>query len=182
MSEHDESERLNHDGTNAENLQIGDVVLDLAQGRPMQIVDRYDGNAADWSEEKDYDLVGNYGNGRLGATEHDAVFSCVYCSSIKSEPSKTYDFPESRLARVEVDHAEEDLERIQYEIRQRFLVDLLVAGYGHEDLPGEAHEAIVEVASVVAEPRLASEAEELAAIEIEASRQSTLSDGGESDE
>lgn len=101
-------------------IQVGDVVLDLAQGRAMHVLERYDGDAAEWSDENDYDLTGNYGNSRLGATESDAVFECVYCNSLKSEPSKTYAFPESRLARVETEAADDGRP-----VADRILVNLL---------------------------------------------------------
>lgn len=100
-------------------IQIGDVVLDLAQGRPMQVVDRAADSVAIWERANDYDLTGNYGNSRLGATAEDAVFTCVYTGSIKSEPSKTYDFPESRLARIETEAAHGEI------VQETFAIELL---------------------------------------------------------
>jgi len=87
-------------------LQVGDVALDLAQGRPVHVVERYDGDAADWSDANNYELTDNYGNSRLGASEDDAVFEVVYCSSAKSEPTKTYAMPEARLLRIETEAAD----------------------------------------------------------------------------
>ncbi|OIB59379.1 hypothetical protein [Natrialba sp. SSL1] len=93
-------------------IKPGDIVLDLAQGRPMHVLERYEnddgefGDAQEWSDENDYELTENYANDRLGASKSDAVFECVYCSNIKSEPNKTYAFPESRLGRVETEAAD----------------------------------------------------------------------------
>lgn len=87
-------------------IQVGDVALDLAQGRPVHIVEDLRQTAAEWSEANNYELTENYGNDRLGATEDDAVFEVVYCSNAKSEPSKTYAMPESRLLRVETEAAD----------------------------------------------------------------------------
>lgn len=107
-----------------EAIQVGDVVLDLAQGRPMQVVEDHEMTADEWSEENGYDLVGNYGNSRLGAEDSDRVYECVYVGSIKNEPSNTYAFPESRLARIEVEEADGG-ERIYH----RIAVEVLEAAF-----------------------------------------------------
>jgi hypothetical protein len=101
-------------------IQVGDVVLDLAQGCAMHVLEEYDGTAAEWSAANGYELTENYGNDRLGASDGDAVFECVYCNAINSEPSKTYAFPESRLARVETEAADDGRP-----VAQRVMVELL---------------------------------------------------------
>jgi hypothetical protein len=106
--------------------RVGDVVLDLAQGRPMLVTDQAADTVAAWHETHDYDLLGNYGNDRLGATERDTVWTCVYVGSIRSEPSKTYDFPSSRLARIEHEAAT-DGERVQDVIAEHVLTGLMDA-------------------------------------------------------
>jgi len=88
-------------------IGVGDVCLDLAQGRPVHVVEATDLTAAGWSELNNYELCENYGNSRLGASADDAVFEVVYCSSLKSEPSKTYAMPASRLGRVETEAGDE---------------------------------------------------------------------------
>lgn len=108
-----------------ENIQLGDVCLDLVQGRPVQVIGVHDGDAADWSDRNNYDLCENYGNSRLGAAPSDAVFDCVYCSSAKSEPSKDYAFPESRLLRIE--HESAAGERLQTRLIRQALADLFAA-------------------------------------------------------
>lgn len=109
----------------SDDIQLGDVVLDLAQGRPMLVTDTYDYDAAEWSERNNYDLCGNYGNARLGASPTDAIFECVYVGSIRSEPSKSYDFPEARLARIEHESAVD--ERVQTRLTRQILADLFEA-------------------------------------------------------
>lgn len=89
-----------------EPIHVGDVALDLAQGRPVHVVEDCGQTAAEWSEQNNYELTENYGNGRLGATDDDAVYEVVYCSNAKSEPSKTYAMPESRLLRIETEAAD----------------------------------------------------------------------------
>lgn len=108
-----------------DDIQLGDVCLDLAQGRPVLVVGTHDGDAAEWSDKNDYDLCENYANSRLGAAPSDAVFDCVYCSSCKSEPSKDYAFPESRLLRIEHESATE--ERLQTRLARQALADLFAA-------------------------------------------------------
>jgi hypothetical protein len=88
-------------------IQIGDVCLDLTQGRPVHVIEDTGLTAAEWSEQESYKLTENYGNGRLGATDEDSVFEVVYCSSAKSQPSKTYAMPESRLLRIETEAADD---------------------------------------------------------------------------
>lgn len=90
-----------------EPIQVGDVCLDLTQGRPVHVVEDTGQTAVEWSEANDYALCENYGNSRLKASDDDAVYECVYCSSAKSEPSRTYAFPESRLLRIETEAADD---------------------------------------------------------------------------
>ena len=110
----------------SDGIQLGDVVLDLCQGRPMLVIGVFDYDAAEWSERNDYDLVGdNYGNQRLGAAPTDAVFECLYCSNAKSEPNRSYTFPESRLLRIEHEAATD--ERLQTRLARQVLADLFAA-------------------------------------------------------
>ena len=106
--------------TNPDGIKIGDVALDLAQGRPVHIIDEYDGTAAEWSEENDYEITENYANGRLGSTDSDAVFEVVYCSNAKSEPNKSYAMPVSRLLRIETEAADDGMQ-----VYDRVALDLL---------------------------------------------------------
>ena len=104
-------------------LHVGAVALDLAQGRPVHVVNDTGQTAREWSDVNDYELTDNYGNGRLGASDADRVFDVVYCSNAKSEPSKTYAMPESRLLRIETEAATDDGRTID----ERITVDLLEA-------------------------------------------------------
>lgn len=116
-------------------IQIGDVCLDLAQGRPVHVVEALDVDAAEWSERNNYELTENYGNSRLGASDDDAVFEVVYCSNLKSEPSKTYAMPESRLGRVETESADDGMpvyDRVAVDVLKTLLVE--TDGWQPEDL------------------------------------------------
>jgi len=146
-------------------LQVSDVALDLTKGRPVHVVERYDGDAADWSEANNYELTENYGNSRLGASETDAVFEVVYCSSAKSEPTKTYAMPEARLLRVETEAADGGRpvrERIEIELLADVLSAILL-GANHqteeydwvvdilrnaEDIPDEQLDVAAELADI----------------------------------
>ena len=109
-------------------IQLGDVALDLAQGRPVLVTGTHDADAAEWSAREGYDLVNdNYANARLGTTPDDAVFDAIYCSSAKSAPGKTYAFPESRLLRIEHEAATDEGERLQTRLTRQVLADLFAA-------------------------------------------------------
>jgi len=87
-------------------IRIGDVALDLTQGHPVHVIDDTEQTVAEWSDANDYNLTENYGNSRLDTTADDRVYDVVYCSSAKSEPSKTYAMPASRLLRIETEAAD----------------------------------------------------------------------------
>lgn len=137
-----------------ERLQVGDVALDLAQGRPVHVLEDTGLTAAEWSELNEYELCENYGNARLDAAPEDSVFEVVYCSSIKSEPSKTYAMPESRLVRVETEAADGG-RPVAERVREALLTDLLAEAYqtGNGDLTA-ALEAVA--SAVVDEETLAA--------------------------
>jgi len=149
-------------------IQVGDVCLDLAQGRPVHVVEALDTDAAAWSEANNYELTENYGNSRLGASDDDAVYEVVYCSSAKSKPSKTYAMPESRLLRVETEAAD-DGRPVAERITVTVLEELFDAAYRSAtdsfvpDLEALAEDAVGE--------ELTNEARELASVE------HTISDG-----
>jgi hypothetical protein len=86
--------------------RVGDPVVDLAQGRPMVVLEAPAQSVAAWSEANDYSLTGNYANGKLDARDDEAVVRCVYVSDIRSEPSKDYTFPASRIALIDAHHAD----------------------------------------------------------------------------
>lgn len=89
-----------------EEIRVGDVALDKTQGQPVHIVEDTGQSAAEWSEANGYDLESNYGNSRCETGPEDHVYEVVYCSNAKSEPSKTYPMPESRLLRIETEAAD----------------------------------------------------------------------------
>lgn len=111
-------------------LRVGDVALDLSQGRPVQIVRAHDETVAEYT---DYDLLDNYANERLGTGPEDAVFDIVYVGSLRSQPSKVYAFPESRLSRIEVEAASDTLGRVQDEWAEQLLVTLFTVAGRDED-------------------------------------------------
>jgi len=87
--------------------KVGDPVVDLAQGRPMLVVRTPAKNMAEWSGDNGYDLAENYANSKFDPQPDEPVVECVYVSDIRSEPSKTYTFPVSRVALIDVHHADD---------------------------------------------------------------------------
>lgn len=140
-------------------LGVGDVALDLAQGRPVHVIEATGQTAAEWSDANDYELTENYGNGRLGASDDDRVFEVVYCSNAKSEPSKTYAMPESRLLRIETEAADDG--RPVYQRAVRDTLEALFGQYIGEDGESTFTTAATECFGV----EIVDEAKELADVE-----------------
>lgn len=105
-------------------IQLGDPVIDMANGRAMVVLERVADRADTWSDRNDYDLCGNYGNDRCGAQADDVVFECAYVASLQSEPSKTYAFPESRLGRPAYERASDAYGRVYDLVLQDVLEEL----------------------------------------------------------
>ena len=148
-------------------IAIGDVCLDLAQGRPVQVVGGGELTAEAWTEQEGYDLVDNYGNDRLGADPDDIVWDCVYCNSLSSRPSKTYAFPSSRLARVEVEAPAEVDHRIQTAIRVEVLTGLYLAAAARGPRVFETFQAVASDATTHHDRSLARELAEVEYMESE---------------
>jgi len=142
-------------------IQVGDVALDLAQGRPVHVVEQFDGDAEQWSDANNYDLTDNYGNSRLGASEDDAVFEVVYCSSAKSEPTKTYAMPAARLLRIETEAADDGRP-----VRERIVRDVLETIMKNaDDARMDADADTISALTAGLDPEVVSEAYELADVE-----------------
>lgn len=122
--------------------RIGDPVIDLAQGRPMVVVDAPQQDVHDWSEANDYDLQGNYANSRFGPALSEPVVECVYVGDIRSEPSKTYTFPVSRCKLIEVHHAD-DGRRLADRIAAELVDDILEAAAAVDGPPAVGRVAAV---------------------------------------
>ena len=140
-------------------IGVGDVALDLAQGRPVHVVNATGQTAAEWSEMNDYELTENYGNDRLGASADDLVYDVVYCSNAKSEPSKTYAMPASRLLRIETEAADDGRPVYQRAVRDTIETLLLAAS------ADTTRRTIVELATPAFGNDLVTEAAELADVE-----------------
>jgi len=102
--------------------KIADTVVDLAQGRPMVVLDAPAETVREWSDRENYDLTDNYANAKLGARDDEAVVRCAYVSDIRSEPSKDYTFPVSRVALIDAHHADDGrrlYDRVVVEVLER---------------------------------------------------------------
>jgi hypothetical protein len=157
---------------------VGDPVVDLAQGRPMLILEAPKTSVEEWSNSNDYELVENYANAKLDTTPGEAVVRCVYLSDIRSEPSKDYTFPASRVALIDAHHAD-DGRRIHHRVKLDVLEQLFDAAYRSGSdrtlsvLEGLAADAVGK--------DLTAEARELASVEhtISTGDTSPGGDGGE---
>ena len=90
----------------ATDFAIGDPAIDLATGRSVVIVDHVANRTDDHSDHAGYDFLQNYGNSRLRAKPSDPIYEAVYVNSLQSKPSKSYDFPSSRLGRPKYENVD----------------------------------------------------------------------------
>jgi len=110
----------------ADDFEIGEPAIDTATGRSVVIVDRAADRTDDHSDAEGYDFLENYGNQRTRARAADPVYTAVYVSSIQSKPSKSYDFPSSRLGRPEYENVD-GVDRV-YEMVARDVLEQLFVG------------------------------------------------------
>lgn len=110
---------------NTNPYEIGDPVLDCAQGRAMVVVAAPDQTVGEWNNANSYDLHDNYANQKFGSTDGDYVVETVYVGDIRSKPSKTYTFPTSRCRLIDVHEADGD-GRIAERVVRQFLERLFI--------------------------------------------------------
>lgn len=138
----------------ADDFEVGDPVIDLANGRNMVIVRQVADRTDTHSENENYDFLSNTGNERLRTSPSDPVFECVYTNSVASTPSKTYDFPSSRLGRPEYESVD-DVRRVRDQVAVEVLESLFRATAAPEGLA-----TIAEFAGL--DPSIVDEAREAA--------------------
>ncbi len=110
-------------------IRSGDVVHDLVERGKMQVIEKAADSVAAYREREDFDLAEYKSHPLLDVSAHEPVYTCVYLpDSPTTSFSGTYDFPRSRLARVPVEEANQDLERIQDAQTIDLLARLMVAG------------------------------------------------------
>jgi len=122
--------------------RIGDPVIDLAQGRPMVVVDAPEQDVAGWSEANNYNLLENYANSRFDPKRSEPVVECVYVGNIRNEPSRSYTFPVSRCKLIEVHHAD-DGRRLADRIAAELVDDILEAAAAVDGPPAVGRVAAV---------------------------------------
>lgn len=158
-------------------IKVGDVAIDLVKRGKVQIVGRVAKTVTEHRRRVDYDIAEYKANALLDVQDDQPVYSGVY---LPDEPSTsfsgTYDFPASRLARVPVEEANEDLRRFQRDL----VGDVLEALFrtAESDDMATTADAFYDVASHAGFPEdLVDEARELADVE-----QTIGSEDGGSDE
>jgi len=103
-------------------IRAGDVAIDLVERGKVLVVERTAISVRKHREQENFDLAGYKSHPLLDVSDEETVWKCVYLpDKPKTEFSGTYDFPESRLARIPIEEANEDLRRPQ----ERQLVSML---------------------------------------------------------
>ncbi|WP_254841108.1 hypothetical protein [Natronomonas marina] len=125
--------RLEYNDTD---ISTGDVVVDLASGKSLQVVGKSTQSVGEHRETRS-DATAEM----FGADADEPVFMCVYLPNGEkvSPPSKTYAYPESRLLRYPVEDATEYAGDIQTWLRTAFLDELAdgVARSGNDSMAAE---------------------------------------------
>lgn len=109
-------------------IKAGDVCHDLAGSGKVQVVARAADTVADYREHKGFDLATYKAHPLLGVRDDEPVFSCAYLPSdptVSFGSNEPYSFPASRLARIPVEEAEPDLQRVQRHLAVDVLATLL---------------------------------------------------------
>jgi hypothetical protein len=152
-------------------IRTGDVVIDLVERGKMVVVERAAHSVDAHRQTESYDISEYKSHPLLDVSDTEAVWTCVYVPDKPStEFSGTYDFPESRLARVPVEEANQDLRRTQ-ERQAVSMLEMLfsMATTLDEDWAVEARsfeEALGIIATNAALPEeIVGEARELADVE-----------------
>jgi len=147
--------------------RIGDPVMDAAQGRAMIVLDAPAQTVAEWSDANGYDLEGNYANGKFDPAPGEAVVECVYVSDVRSEPSKTYTFPVSRVCLIDAHHADDGgrvAERVTEQVLEGLFTNAADDGSG-EFIATLAADAGIETETIDRARELASVEREVVADE-----------------
>lgn len=147
-------------------IRVGDVCIDLIERGKVHVVDVAAESVEQHANYNDYDVADYKANTLLPVRDDDPVFTVVYLPENPSVNfSGTYDMPRSRLARVPVEAAREDLRRTQTEIEIGVLARLFgVDGECKSDLhSADALAAVCRRAGF--DPERVAEARELADIE-----------------
>lgn len=116
-------------------IKIGDVCHDLVERGKLLIVGKAADTVAEYRDAENFDLAGYKSHPLLHVSDDDPVYTGVYLpKNPTTEFSGTYDFPASRLARIPVEEASEEVRPPQHGLIQLVLEMLFVAGVQEHDL------------------------------------------------
>lgn len=114
-------------------IQPGDIVHDLTQNARMQVLEKVADSVAEHRESEGFDLSTYKSHPLLRVSDDDAVFKCVFLPGELGAPSGSYDFPESRLARIPIEEANAEAERPQETIRLELAIELMREAWESDD-------------------------------------------------
>lgn len=94
-------------------IDAGDIVIDLVQGRPLYVASVAAPTAAEYMDTHDFDLTTYKAHPWLPVGPSDTVFKCVFLPTKpqdipSSRGDSSYDYPRGRLARVPVEWLYDD--------------------------------------------------------------------------
>jgi hypothetical protein len=124
-----------------EAISTGDIVVDLASGKALQVVGKSVQTVGEHPQTRSDDTAAMF-----GAHSAETVFDCVFLPDGEkvTPPTKTYAYPESRLLRYPVENATEYDGDIQTWLRTAFLDELANAAAENDRLTAAVSKAVRE--------------------------------------
>lgn len=127
-------------------IDAGDIVIDLVQGRPLYVASVAAPTAAEYMDTHDFDLTTYKAHPWLPVGASDTVFRCVFLPTKpqdipSSRDDKTYAYPRGRLARVPVEWLYDDDTHRARKFEARTLARLFAA------FDGTSMSAVVDAAT-----------------------------------
>jgi hypothetical protein len=124
-------------------IDIGDVVLDRARNKPLQVVE----TAPETAAEHDHVDVADAMAQEWGVQDDDRVLECVFLPAGEdtvSSPRKTYAYPEGRLTRYPTEAALDSIRTVRHPVDQQRLRQVATTAQRaltlDEDDPGDGPE------------------------------------------
>jgi hypothetical protein len=124
-------------------IDIGDVVLDRARNKPLQVV----AIATETAAEHDHVDVADAMAQEWGVQDDDRVLECVFLPAGEdtvSSPRKTYAYPEGRLTRYPTEAALDSIRPVRHPVDQqrlRQVATMAQRALALDDDPGDGPES-----------------------------------------
>lgn len=133
-------------------IRVGDIVLDRARNKPLQVV----AIATETAAEHDHIDVADPMAQEWGVADDDRVLECVFLPTgddAVSAPRKTYAYPEGRLTRYPAEVALDSIRPVRHPIDQqrlRLVATMAQRALALDDDPGDGPESYEDALRLIA--------------------------------